>query len=102
MKVLKECSDKYDAPRPHKQKEVLSDINKNRTNTVKSDGQTQEIKTMVSRDAIYPKKERVKKEVNNTKSEKDAAVPSEEEHTCGIDRLNLGKPFINLEGHSKL
>ena len=38
------------------------------------------------------KEKRREKSGKNPKSDKDIAVPSEEEHTYGIDHPNLGKP----------
>ena len=43
-----------------------------------------------------------KNQAKNTESEKDAAVPSEEERNYGIDRLNLGKNKNYAEDDSKL
>ena len=101
-KVLKEFSKNYAAQRTHKEKEAWSGGNKKRTKTVKFDSQTQEFNTMVYRDAPIPRKKNGRDQAKNPKSEKDAAVPSEEELTYGIYRLNLGKTVNDSEGFSKL
>ena len=57
---------------------------------------------MVYRDAPIPRIKKGRDQAKNPKSEKDAAVPSEEELTYGIYRLNLGKTVNDSEGFSKL
>ena len=47
---------------------------------------------MVSHDASILRKRKEKNLAKNTDSQNDDAVPSEEERTYGIDRLNIGEP----------
>ena len=57
-KVLKEYSAKYASQRPYNEKESRSGGNKNNGNTVKCDGETQEVNTMVSYDEPIPRKKK--------------------------------------------
>ena len=56
---------------------------------------------MVAHDAPIPRKNKGGKQAKNTKSDKDTAVPSENERDYGIDRLNQGDHAVDSERDSK-
>ena len=55
---------------------------------------------MVAHDALIPRKRRGESS-RNPNSGKDTVVPSEKEHTYGIDCLNIGDPEVHSEGYSE-
>ena len=59
-KVLKDCSAKYAAQRPHNKREARSGGKKKRGNTVKFDGTTEEVNRTTAHDAPIPGKKREK------------------------------------------
>ena len=56
---------------------------------------------MANHDAPISRKTKGKNKANNPKSDKDNAVPSDEELIYGIDHLNLGDPAVDLESESE-
>ena len=69
--------------------------------SVKFDGKTQEVNTMASQDEPIPRKKKGKKKPKKYKNEQAKADSSEDGHTYGIDRLNIGEAANDSESESE-
>ena len=56
---------------------------------------------MTASDAPIPRKTKGKSQTKKPKSDKETAIPEENERTYGIDRLNIGNPAVESENDSE-